>query len=58
MPHERRIAFCNGCRSLLARRPPSLVGYYLAPNCRRRRGTLLFSALSFLISTARNARMR
>jgi predicted branched-subunit amino acid permease len=61
VPHERRIAFCNGLSIgyLGTACAFGLVGYYLAAGLPPlAAGTLLFlTPLSFLISTARNARM-
>ena len=61
MPRERRIAFCNG-RSVGYMGTTAtfgFVGYYLAAELPPLfAGTLLFlTPMSFLISTARNARM-
>jgi len=60
MPHERRIAFCNGLSVgyMGTAATFGFVGYYLAAGLPPLfAGTLLFlTPMSFLISTARNAR--
>ena len=61
MPHERRIAFCNGLSVGYMGTAVTFgfVGFYLAAGLPPLfAGTLLFlTPMSFLISTARNARM-
>ena len=61
MPRERRIAFCNGLSVgyMGTAATFGFVGYYLAAELPPLfAGTLLFlTPMSFLISTARNARM-
>lgn len=60
LPHERRIAFCNGlsCGYMGTAAVFGFVGFYLAAGLPPLlAGTLLFlTPMSFLISTARNAR--
>jgi hypothetical protein len=60
MPHERRLAFCNGLSVGYMGTAMSFgfVGYYLAAGLPPLfAGTLLFlTPMSFLISTARNSR--
>jgi hypothetical protein len=60
MPHERRIAFCNGLSIGYMGTAVTFgfVGYYLAAGLPPLfAGTLLFlTPMSFLISTARNSR--
>ena len=61
VPPERRIAFCNGlsCTYMAAATASGFVGFYLAAGLPPLlAGALLFlTPMSFLISTARNARM-
>ncbi len=61
LPHERRIAFCNGLSVgyMGTATTFGFVGYYLAAGLPPLfAGTLLFlTPMSFLISTARNSRM-
>jgi predicted branched-subunit amino acid permease len=61
IPHERRIAFCNGLSVgyMGTATTFGFVGFYLAAGLPPLfAGTLLFlTPMSFLISTARNARM-
>jgi hypothetical protein len=61
VPRERRIAFCNGLSVGYMSTAASFgfVGYYLAAELPPLlAGTLLFlTPMSFLISTARNARL-
>ena len=61
MPHERRIPFCNGISVGLMSTAVTFgfVGFYLAAGLPPLlAGTLLFlTPMSFLMSTARNARM-
>src|SRR5262245_54836846 len=61
IPQEHRIAFCNGLSSgyMATATASGFVGFYLAAGLPLLlAGTLLFlTPLSFLISTARNARM-
>lgn len=60
LPHERRIAFCNGLSAgyMGTAWTFGFVGYYLAAELPPLlAGTLLFlTPMSFLVSTARNAR--
>jgi predicted branched-subunit amino acid permease len=61
LPHERRVAFCNGLSAGYMGTAAifGFVGFYLAAGLPPLlAGTLLFlTPMSFLVSTARNARM-
>src|SRR5579883_612193 len=61
LPRQQRIGFCNGLGLgfMLAASAGSLVGYYLAASLPSllNAGLLFLTPMSFLVSTARNARM-